>query len=93
MGLAVGLGAVAGSDACDDALIFFAGTPLRAAADAAPLAEDGGMREKSWLRQRHGRKVRVCAIRYNVRVAPRALGGMRMRRAPTLPPVSSRVRV
>ena len=46
MGLAVGLGAVAGSDACDDALIFFAGTPLRAAADAAPLAEDGGMKER-----------------------------------------------
>ena len=91
MGLAVGLGVVAGSDACDDALIFFAGTPLRAAADAAPLAEDGGMvREKLVTRQRHGRKVR-CVRSVTMYVWP--LGGMRMRRAPTLPPVSSRVRV
>ena len=56
MGLVVGLGAVAGSDACDDALIFFAGTPLRAVADAAPLAEDGGMKERKLVTaKRHGR--------------------------------------
>ena len=91
MGLAVGLGVVAGSDACDDALIFFAGTPLRAAADAAPLAKDGGMVRESWLRQKDLRRKVRCVRSVTMYVWP--LGGMRMRRAPTLPPVSSRVRV